>query len=135
MGSFTPDPRHINTPTAPLLTSRVFFAKTVDGKAGLKNVQWVYLSVACFVALLIILFFFAPMPKITDADINLQEADTGSKDVGSFSEQYHLFLRVWSQFCYVSAQVAVAGFFINFCVESGYEKAFSYMNVWRSMLI
>jgi FHS family L-fucose permease-like MFS transporter len=46
---------------APLLASRVFFANTVDDEQGLKNVQWVYLGVACFVALLIILFFFAPM--------------------------------------------------------------------------
>ena len=44
---------------APLLASRVFFAKTIDDKQGLKNVPWVYLGVACFVALLIILFYFA----------------------------------------------------------------------------
>lgn len=33
---------------APLLASRVFFAKTVDTNQGLKNVQWTYLGVACF---------------------------------------------------------------------------------------
>jgi FHS family L-fucose permease-like MFS transporter len=51
---------------APLLAGRIFFAKTVDTDQGLKNVQWVYLGVACFVALLIILFYLAPMPEITD---------------------------------------------------------------------
>jgi FHS family L-fucose permease-like MFS transporter len=110
---------------APLLASRVFFAKTIDDAAGLKNVQWVYLGVACFVGLLIILFFFAPMPEVTDADMNLQEVDIAGEEVGSFWTQWNLFLGVWSQFCYVGAQVAVANFFIDFCVEAGYEKAFS----------
>lgn len=31
--------------------------------------QWVYLGVAGFVALLIVLFYLAPMPEITDADM------------------------------------------------------------------
>jgi FHS family L-fucose permease-like MFS transporter len=39
---------------APLLASRVFFASTVDNAQGLKNVQWTYLGVACFVGLLIV---------------------------------------------------------------------------------
>lgn len=51
---------------APLLASRVFFADTtVD---GLANVQWTYLGVAGFVAVLIVLFAFVPMPEITDAE-------------------------------------------------------------------
>jgi FHS family L-fucose permease-like MFS transporter len=109
---------------APLLASRVFFAHTLNDKQSLKNVQWVYLGVACFVALLIILFYLAPMPEVTDADMNLQEDNIGG-EVGPLRKQYNLFLGVWSQFCYVGAQVAVANYFINFCVESGYSKAFS----------
>ena len=92
---------------APLLASRVFFtAATTD--EGLRNVQWVYLGVAGFVVLLIILFFLAPMPEITDADMNLQEAAIGDFDPGPFKKQTNLFLAIWSQFCYVGAQVAVA---------------------------
>ena len=64
-----------------------------------------YLGVACFVALLIILFCLAPMP---DADMHLQEEDIAGEDTGSFRKQCNLFLGVWSQFCYVGAQVAVA---------------------------
>ena len=70
--------------------------------------QWVYLGVACFVALLIILFFLAPMPEITDADMAMQEHGIGEHDAGPFRKQYNLFLAVWSQFCYVGSQVAVA---------------------------
>ncbi|KAJ5837948.1 uncharacterized protein N7525_003136 [Penicillium rubens] len=52
----------------PLLASRVFFANTVDDNAGLRYVQWTYLVVAGFVTLLIILFWLAPFPEITDAE-------------------------------------------------------------------
>ncbi|KAJ5683872.1 uncharacterized protein N7477_000217 [Penicillium maclennaniae] len=116
----------VGTFVAPLLASRVFFANTVDTNAGLKNVQWTYLGVACFVVLLIILFWLAPFPEITDAD---QEALEGqidqNEDVGPFKKQTNLFFGVWSQFCYVGAQVAVAGYFINFCEESGRDSATS----------
>lgn len=104
---------------APLLASRVFFANTVNNARGLKNVQWTYLGVACFVALLIVLFFLAPMPEITDADMGIQEIEIAEYDPGPLRKQYNLFLGVWSQFCYVGAQVAVAGYFINFAEEAG----------------
>jgi FHS family L-fucose permease-like MFS transporter len=65
-------------------------------------------------------------PEITDAD---QEALEGqidqNEDVGPFKKQTNLFLGIWSQFCYVGAQVAVAGYFINFCEESGRDSAIS----------
>ncbi|KAG9232144.1 major facilitator superfamily domain-containing protein [Amylocarpus encephaloides] len=108
---------------APLLASRVFFASTVDTAQGLKNVQWVYLGVACFVGLLIILFFLAPMPEITDADMGTQEMEIADYDPGPLKKQYNLFLAVWSQFCYVGAQVAVANYFVNFCEEAGKTAA------------
>jgi FHS family L-fucose permease-like MFS transporter len=110
---------------APLLASRVFFAHTVNDDAGLKNVQWTYLGVACFVGLLIPLFYLAPMPEVTDADMGHQETEIKDEDTGPFSKQYNLFLAVWSQFCYVGAQVAVANYFINFCEEAGYSASFS----------
>lgn len=117
----------VGTFIAPLLASRVFFANTVDSNAGLRNVQWTYLGVAGFVALLIILFWLAPFPEITDAD---QEALEGQikdtdEDVGSFWSQTNLFLGVSSQFCYVGAQSAVAAYFINFCEEAGRSSAAS----------
>ncbi|KUI58240.1 Glucose/galactose transporter [Cytospora mali] len=108
---------------APLLATRVFFASTVDDAQGLRNVQWVYLGVACFVALLIILFFLAPMPEITDADMGVQEDAIEHHDPGPLRKQYNLFLAVWSQFCYVGAQVALANYFINFAEEAGRSSA------------
>ncbi|OAA59849.1 glucose galactose transporter [Niveomyces insectorum RCEF 264] len=124
---------------APLLASRVFFASTVDTMAGLRNVQWVYLGVAGFVVLLILLFLLVPMPEITDADMCALETAVEGQDIlvnsdgvpipgsvydtGPFVKQYNLFLAVWAQFCYVGAQVAVANYFIQFCVESGRDSA------------
>ncbi|KAJ5192669.1 hypothetical protein N7449_008811 [Penicillium cf. viridicatum] len=69
---------------APFLASRVFFANTVDTAAGLKN--------------------------ITDADQEALESQINDQhdNVGPFKKQYNLFLGVWSQFCYVGAQVAIA---------------------------
>lgn len=64
----------MGTFVAPLLASRVFFANTMDDNAGMKNVQCAYLGVACFVALFIILFWLAPFPDITDADLETLEA-------------------------------------------------------------
>ena len=126
---------------APLLASRVFFVHADEGEDGLRNVQWVYLGVACFDVLLVGLFWLAPMPEITDADMHVQEGEIGA-DPGPFRKQTNLFLAVWSQFCYVGAQVAVAvsfgcclgwvmkvltrarqNYFMNFCEEAGRDRA------------
>ncbi|KAK4160098.1 Glucose/galactose transporter [Cladorrhinum sp. PSN259] len=117
---------------APLLASRVFFAKTVDDEQGLKNVQWVYLGVAGFDVLLVVLFWAVPMPEITGRDMQQLEEKVGAggggeehQSEGPFRRQYNLFLAVWSQFCYVGAQVAVANYFIYFCKEAGRDAATS----------
>ncbi|KAJ5494033.1 hypothetical protein N7463_010120, partial [Penicillium fimorum] len=115
----------VGTFVAPLLASRVFFANTVDDNSGLKNVQYTYLGVACFVSLLIVLFWLIPCPEVTDADqeaLEVQISDHG-ETTAPFKKQYNLFFGVWSQFCYVEAQVAVAGYFINFCKEAGKTSA------------
>lgn len=108
---------------APLLASRVFFAETLDTADSLANVQWVYLGVAGFVTLLFVVFFFVPMPEITDADMAALEGEIGDYDPGPLRKQYNLFLAVWAQFCYVGAQVALANYFIPFCVRHGRTSA------------
>jgi hypothetical protein len=40
-----------------VLGSYVFFLKTQDDTKALKNVQWVYLAIACFVFLLAVVFY------------------------------------------------------------------------------
>ena len=87
----------------------------------MSNVQWTYLGIAAFVFCLAVVFFFSPIPEVTDADMALQAEQcsdlTGYEDK-PLRKQYKLFFGVAAQFCYVGAQVAVASQFIRFSEES-----------------
>ena len=111
----------IGSVMAPLLASRVFFKQT--DPHDLSNVQWTYLGIACFVFLLAVVFYFAPIPEVTDADMALQ-AEQSSGLTGYIDKpmrkQYKLFFGVAAQFCYVGAQVAVASQFIKYSVNSAH---------------
>lgn len=111
---------------APLLAAQVFF-KNANDLTSLKNVQWVYLGVGVFVLCLSVAFYFAPIPEITDADMELQAmADNqGGEEVGPLRKQITLFWGVGAQFCYVGAQCAIAGFFINYALETGRDHSTS----------
>ncbi|KAK0275383.1 hypothetical protein LTR35_011085 [Friedmanniomyces endolithicus] len=110
----------VGTVIAPVLGSYVFFKNTESGaNASLTNVQWVYLAIAVFVFSLAIVFYFSPIPEITDADMAFQAEEThAGTDNVSFSKQYRLFHAAFAQFCYTGAQVAIAGYFINYVTET-----------------
>lgn len=109
----------IGTVVAPVLGSYVFFLHTGEDAKALQNVQWVYLAIAVFVFLLAIVFYFSPIPEITDADMAFQAEEThASSDVKPFRKQYRLFHAAFAQFCYTGAQVAIAGYFINYVTET-----------------
>jgi MFS transporter, FHS family, L-fucose permease len=104
---------------APLLASRVFFKDTQS--KDLSKVQWTYVGIAAFVFLLAVVFFFSPLPEVTDADMALQAeqcSDLTGYQEKPLSKQYKLFFGVAAQFCYVGAQVAVASQFIKYTEES-----------------
>lgn len=104
---------------APLLASRVFFKAT--NADSLSHVQWTYVGIAAFVTLLAVVFFFAPIPEVTDADMALQAeqcADLTGYVEKPLRKQYKLFLGVAAQFCYVGAQVAIASQFIRYSEET-----------------
>ena len=112
----------VGTVVAPILAAYVLF-KDVGSPGGksLQSVQWVYLGIAAFVFLLAIVFFFAPIPEVTDADM-ADQAEQTIEDGTNYMDkplrkQYTLFYGVAAQFCYVGAQVAIAGYFINYVVE------------------
>ncbi|KAJ3949847.1 uncharacterized protein N0V96_000979 [Colletotrichum fioriniae] len=106
----------IGTVVAPVMGSYVFFA--FDDKRALENVQWVYLAIAVFVWGLAIVFWLARIPEITDADMAFQASETHANvDDKPFRKQYRLFHASFAQFCYTGAQVAIAGFFINYVTE------------------
>jgi FHS family L-fucose permease-like MFS transporter len=105
----------VGSVVAPVLASQVFFANV--NNTDLTSVQWVYLGIACFVFLLAVVFFFANIPEITDADMERQNEDAGAFESKPFRKQWVLFAAALSQFCYVGAQVAVAGYFVNYVTE------------------
>jgi FHS family L-fucose permease-like MFS transporter len=119
---------------APVLGSYVFFNHVGTDQASLENVQWTYLGIACFVFLLAVVYYFSPIPEITgkhpvhseemvliftDADMAFQAESThAGTDIKPFWQQYRLFHATFAQFCYTGAQVAIAGAFINYVVET-----------------
>ncbi|KAH8687196.1 putative L-fucose-proton symporter [Tricladium varicosporioides] len=109
----------IGSVMAPLLAARVFFSHTDPN--DLSKVQWTYLGIAAFVFLLAVVFYFSPIPEVTDADMALQAEQcsglTGYVDK-PMRKQYKLMFGVAAQFCYVGAQVGVAANFINYAKES-----------------
>ncbi|KAK1763841.1 l-fucose permease [Phialemonium atrogriseum] len=107
----------IGSVVAPVLGSYVFFA--FDNEKALRNVQWVYLAIAVFVFILAVVFFLSDIPEITDADMEFQATEThaGESDL-PFRKQYRLFHAAFAQFCYTGAQVAIAGYFINYVTET-----------------
>ncbi|KAF2157242.1 MFS general substrate transporter [Myriangium duriaei CBS 260.36] len=109
----------IGTVVAPVLGSYVIFLKTGQDAQALRNVQWIYLAIACFCILLAVIFYFSPIPEITDADMAFQ-ADETRAGTGNlpFRKQYRLFHASAAQFCYTGAQVAIAGYFINYVTET-----------------
>lgn len=101
----------IGTVIAPVLGSYVFFNNIGDDVGSLKTVQWVYLAMACFTFLLAVVFYFSPIPEITDADMEFQAEESQNGDlveVKPFRKQYRLFHASFAQFCYTGSQVAVA---------------------------
>lgn len=88
-----------------------------------KLTEWnrTYLGIAAFVFCLAVVFFFAPVPEVTDADMALQADQTHSLTDHvqlPLKKQYKLFFGVAAQFCYVGGQVAVASVFIKYAQES-----------------
>lgn len=111
----------VGSVVAPVLASYVIFKNVgTDGK-DLSSVQWVYLGIAGFVALLAVVFYFAPIPEVTDADMadqaEMTTAETGYEDK-PMRKQSTLFFGVAAQFAYVGAQVGIAGFFINYYIQA-----------------
>ncbi|KAL9620646.1 MAG: hypothetical protein Q9204_008188, partial [Flavoplaca sp. TL-2023a] len=88
----------VGTVVAPVLGSYVFFKEVGDNAEAIRNVQWVYLAIACFVFLLAVVFYFSTIPEITDADM--------------------MYQATVAEFCYTGAQVAIATYFINYAVDT-----------------
>jgi len=110
----------IGTVLAPVIGSYAIFLGVDESAQALRNTQWIYLAIAIFTFLLAVVFFFSAIPEITDADMEFQAEQTHANTaVKPFWQQYKLFHATLAQFAYTGAQVAIAGYFINYVQDAG----------------
>ncbi|PHH70113.1 hypothetical protein CDD80_6223 [Ophiocordyceps camponoti-rufipedis] len=114
---------------APVVGSFAFFR--LDAEGALRNVQWIYLAVALLVFVLAAVFFVSDIPEPQEEDGKLlrekdREAEEG-RDQGddddpsrglTWSQRWRLFHAALAQFCCTGAQIAIAGYFINYVIEA-----------------
>ncbi|KAI9359664.1 L-fucose:H+ symporter permease [Zopfochytrium polystomum] len=118
----------IGSVIGPIIGSYAFFGgadysndakKTTSG--DLSSVKYVYLAIAGFVALILVLFIFTKLPEINEAEKDAMEAGAEGGDAAHDTqiwEHTNLLWGIAAQFSYVGAQVGIAGLFINFVTES-----------------
>ncbi|KAM0754450.1 major facilitator superfamily transporter [Meredithblackwellia eburnea MCA 4105] len=99
----------------PLIASKYFF--TGANQTSLTSVQYVYLAVAGLGAAVAVLFFFATLPEISEADMAAQQEACGVVDERPLWKRWHCTLGFVSQFMYVGAQVTVASFVLNYLTD------------------
>ncbi|BGO91488.1 hypothetical protein NBRC10512_003149 [Rhodotorula toruloides] len=100
----------------PLIASKTFFSG--KNANNLNDVQYVYLAVACFGAALFVLFFFAKLPNITDADMEDQATSSGIVDERPVWQRKHTMFGFLTQLFYVGAQVSTASFVLFYLTET-----------------
>lgn len=111
----------VGSVVSPLLAKRVLFKKLLDAPS-LIDVQWTYLGIALFVVLLAVAFYYLPIPEASDDDLEEvaeRRHSASSRDLLGVRVIYAtLALGVFSQFCYVGGQEAVAGVFQQYVVAA-----------------
>ena len=100
-----------------LLARKVLFRSVQDG-SSLINVQWSYLGIAIFDALLCLVFIYTPIPEATDADFEEASARRGhpgsERVLGLRTIYVTLGLACFAQFVYVGAQESVSLAFTDY---------------------
>lgn len=102
--------------TGPLIAARWFFNGA--NAHSLHTVQYVYLAVACLGLALNAMFYFCPLPEITESAIVKEQEELGI-ETGPFYKQYHCIFGFVAQMAYVGAQVGVASFAVFYMNEQG----------------
>ncbi|KAF4567753.1 hypothetical protein EYR40_006760 [Pleurotus pulmonarius] len=104
--------------TGPLIAARWFFLG--ENATKLDTVQWVYLAVAGLGIVLNVMFYFCPLPEITEEALAAEIHEVGiESDKEPFWKQYRCIFGFVAQMCYVGAQVGVASFVVNFLTDQG----------------
>jgi fucose permease len=108
-----------------LLAQRLLF-KRVKDVASLVDVQWTYLGIALFDALLAAAFFYLPIPEASDEDLqelaDQRREENKTKVAGVPVVWLTAGLGVWSQFFYVAGQEVFSTSFVPFVVAAHPES-------------
>ncbi|KAL8913532.1 MAG: hypothetical protein Q9172_007265 [Xanthocarpia lactea] len=107
----------IGSIVSPILAQKVLF-KSVTDAPSLIDIQWTYLGLALFVVVLALIFFYLPIPEASDEDLQRladERKDVNTRKIVGVTVPYiTLAFGVFSQFCYVGGQEAVAGVFLQY---------------------
>ena len=107
----------IGSVVSPLLATKVLF-KDVRDTTSLQDIQWAYLGIALFDVALALVFYYLPIPEVSDEDLEEVAENRHSIDgniLGRVPTVYvTLAFATFSQFCYVGGQEAVAGVIIPY---------------------
>ncbi|KAL8719619.1 MAG: hypothetical protein Q9225_003393 [Loekoesia sp. 1 TL-2023] len=107
----------IGSVVSPILAQKVLFKGVLDAPS-LIDIQWTYLGIALFDVVLALVFFYLPIPEASDEDLQRladEREEVNSRKIGGIPVVYvTLAFGVFSQFCYVGGQEAVAGDFLQY---------------------
>ena len=102
----------IGSVVSPILAKKVLFKSVLDAPS-LVDIQWTYLGIALFDVILALVFFYLPIPEASDEDLEELAEKRSSvyrrKAAGLPVIYLTLLFGIFSQFCYVGGQEAVAG--------------------------
>lgn len=101
----------VGTVLSPILAKKVLFKNARD-VPSLIDIQWTYLGIALFDVVLAVIFYYLPIPEASDEDLEEvvdRRSDVNRKRIGPMMiVRITLAFGVFSQFCYVGGQEAVA---------------------------
>ncbi|MCJ1244389.1 hypothetical protein MMC30_001587 [Trapelia coarctata] len=107
----------VGTIVSPLLAQKVLFKNVLNGPS-LIDVQWAYLAISLFDVVLAVAFYYMPLPEATDEDFEAvasKRHSINSAKINNIPVTYvTLALGIFSMFCYVGGQEAVAGPFESY---------------------
>lgn len=98
----------------PILGGLFFYA---GGPNSNQTLYIPYVAIAIIVAVLAIIFVFAPMPELNTEDAYHLNEPLVASDGHSIWSRPHFVMAVVAQFMYVAAQAGIFSFFINYMVS------------------
>ena len=102
----------IGSVLSPILAKKVLFKSVLDAPS-LVDIQWTYLGIALFDVILALIFYYLPLPEASNEELEelaeRYQTVVQRKALGLPVIYTTLIFGIFSQFCYVGGQEAVAG--------------------------